>query len=296
MSEMSKPVVQELTGSRLHLHHGPIDIVLKAWGHPGDVRASYGAVVRRFSTILDECVSDLRELRRPFDEAPRPTSSVGLRMTAACSPFTGDFITPMAAVAGAVADELMAAMTSAARLSRAYVNNGGDIAVHVTDGHSLSLGVAGDFASSEVPRANGLIRIAAGSAVGGVATSGSHGRSFSRGIADSVTVLARSAALADAAATMIANAVDIESPLITRRRACDLDPDSDLGNLLVTTGVGRLSGAQVEAALTNGVRRAESLLARSVIAGASLMLQGAVEIVGGGAGLMQTPLEKGVPA
>ena len=37
-------------------------------------------------------------------------------------------ITPMAAVAGAVAEAVLAAMTAAAPLTRAYVNDGGDIA------------------------------------------------------------------------------------------------------------------------------------------------------------------------
>src|SRR5258708_14478124 len=83
----------------------------------------------------------------------------------------------------------------------------------------------------------------------GVATSGRHGRSFSLGIADSVTVLARTASQADAAATVIANAVDLPGhPAITRRRASDLQPDSDLGARLVTRDVGRLSAAQIDRA------------------------------------------------
>ena len=64
----------------------------------------------------------------------------------------------------------------------------------------------------------------------GIATSGRHGRSFSLGIADAVTVLARTASQADAAATVIANAVDLPGhPAIVRCPAQDLQPDSDLG-------------------------------------------------------------------
>ena len=76
----------------------------------------------------------------------------------------------------------------------------------------------------------------------GIATSGRHGRSFSLGIADAVTVLARTAAQADAAATIIANAVDLPGhPAILRCPAHDLQPDSDLGARLVTRDVGDLS-------------------------------------------------------
>ena len=120
----------------------------------------------------------------------------------------------MAAVAGAVADELLAHMTAAAPLERAFVNDGGDIAVLVSDGHALEIGVAGEFSRGDVPVLNGRLRLDANSGIGGIATSGARGRSFSLGIADSVTVLARDAATADVAATLIANAVDIDSPAI----------------------------------------------------------------------------------
>ena len=60
------------------------------------------------------------------------------------------------------------------------------------------------------------------------------------GIADSVTVLARTGAVADAAATLIANAVDVDDPAIRREPAAELAPDSDLGDRLVTVEVGPL--------------------------------------------------------
>ena len=156
-------------------------------------------------------------------------------------PFADLFVTPMAAVAGAVADELLAHMTAAAPLDRAFVNDGGDIAVLVSDGHALEIGVAGEFSRGDVPVLNGRLRLDANSGIGGIATSGARGRSFSLGIANSVTALARDAATADVAATLIANAVDIDSPAIERRPARDLDPDSDLGDRLVTVAVGPLT-------------------------------------------------------
>jgi len=114
----------------------------------------------------------------------------------------------------------------------------------------------------------------------GVATSGRHGRSFSLGIADAVTVLARTASQADAAATIIANAVDLPGhPAILRCPAQDLQPDSDLGARLVTRSVGELSGREIEEALEAGADRARKLLAAGLIEGAVLRLHGEIIIV-----------------
>jgi ApbE superfamily uncharacterized protein (UPF0280 family) len=195
-------------------------------------------------------------------------------MAAACRPFADVFVTPMAAVAGAVADELMAVMLEAAPLERAYVNDGGDIAVHCGPGAALDIGVAGGFGRGPVPRLNGSVRIGHGDGIGGIATSGARGRSFSLGIADSATVLAADAATADAAATLIANAVDIDHPAVLRRPASALDPDSDLGDRLVTVSVGELPRSAVLAALEAGRERAADYRARGLIVDAVLMLQG----------------------
>ena len=60
-----------------------------------------------------------------------------------------------------------------------------------------------------------------------------------------VTVLADTAACADVAATLIANAVDLPGHgAITRAPARTLFPDSDLGAIPVTTDVGALSAAE----------------------------------------------------
>jgi uncharacterized protein len=268
------PVIQRLTGDRLHLSHGPIDVVLKAWGTPQALRAAYDAAAGRFPAILPELCDELTLLRRPIQEWPAVDGPVARRMLAACTPFADLFVTPMAAVAGAVADELLAHTTAAARLERAFVNDGGDIAILVSEGHALEVGVAGEFSLGDAPVLNGRLRLEAGSGIGGIATSGARGRSFSLGIADSVTVLAGDAATADIAATLVANAVDIDSPAVQRRSARDLDPDSDLGDRLVTVAVGALTHGEIDTALSRGVQRAQDYQSRGLIADAALMLAG----------------------
>ena len=273
-------VIQELTGGRLHLSHGPIDIVLKAWGRGEALRAAYAAAARRFPQVLPELCEELQALRRPLTDTCALAGPVARRMLEACRPFAGVFLTPMAAVAGAVADELIAHMLAAARLERVFVNNGGDIAVFMAPGQALEVGIAGAFSRGKAPVLNGRLSLEAGSGVGGIATSGARGRSFSLGIADAVTVLGRTAAAADAAATLIANAVNVDSPAVARRPAVELDCDSDLGRRPVTVAVGALTAAEIEAALAAGAARAEDWRRQGLIIAAALMLAGRSRLVG----------------
>ncbi|UFZ07261.1 UPF0280 family protein [Bradyrhizobium ontarionense] len=275
-----QPQIVVLPDRRLHLQDGPIDLIIGADGAEADIRAAYRAAAERFTGLLDELCSELPGLRRAADpDRCMLGGVVARRMHRAVAPFAGDmFITPMAAVAGAVAEEILGAMLGAAKLTRAYVNNGGDIALHLQDAATFSVGLM------DRPDSAGMMRrmtLRAGDAIRGVATSGRHGRSFSLGIADAVTVLARSAAQADAAATVIGNAVDLpDHPAVLRRAACELQPDSDLGHRLVTCEVGELCDADVDAALAAGERSAQSLLSDGLIEGAVLQLSGSVRVVG----------------
>jgi hypothetical protein len=261
-------------GRRLHLQDGPIDLIVEARGSEANVRTAYGAAVQRFTGLLDELCEELPLLRQAADPARcLLRGTVARRMHDAVAPFASQhFITPMAAVAGSVAEEILGAMLQSALLEQAYVNNGGDIALHLADGEHFTVGLA------ERPDAPALMRtmvVHADDPSRGVATSGRHGRSFSLGIADAVTVLARTASQADAAATIIANAVDLPGhPAIVRYPAHDLQPDSDLGARLVTRGVGELSADEIEAALESGAACARKLLAAGLIDGAALRLRG----------------------
>ncbi|MBM2710571.1 UPF0280 family protein [Mesorhizobium caraganae] len=265
-------------GKRLHLNHGPIDLIVEAFGEADECRAAYDQAVARFQTILIELVEELPELRLPaFFMAPRTFAGpTARRMEAAVIPLAECFITPMAAVAGSVADEMLAALLAGRKLDRAYVNNGGDSALHIGHGQSMNLAIAGT--------GNGTadrITIHSADGVRGVATSGWRGRSFSLGIADAVTVLARTGAEADAAATLIANAVDLPgNPAIKRIPAQELSPDSDLGARLVTQAVGTLAFGEVARALDNGLAVAEDFRRRGLIAASALFLGGETRISG----------------
>jgi len=277
-------------GRRLHLHDGPIDLIVEAFGTVPAVRQAYDAAVVRFATILDELCGELALLRSAVRPGvPRPRGRVALRMRRAVEPFAAAyFITPMAAVAGAVAEEVLAAMTDAAGLTRAYVNNGGDIALHLGPGTAFSVGMADD---PERPRLFGDMRVESDGDIRGIATSGWRGRSFSLGIADAVTVLAPTAAAADAAATVVANAVDLPGhPAVLRVPARSLQPDSDLGDRAVTRAVGSLTPDEIATALDAGAACARQLEALGLIRAAALNIRGETRIVG-----LSVPVKRVLP-
>jgi len=269
-------------GRRLHLQHGPIDLIIEAFGAADEVAAAYRQATDAFQHVLASLVGELATLRSPLPVG-EVSGPVAKRMVAACSPYRAEFITPMAAVAGAVADHMLARMLAGRRLERAYVNDGGDIAFHLAPAQKLTCGVVADLAA---PALDGTIALTHDMPVRGIATSGRAakgrgGRSFSFGIADAVTVLSRDAAAADAAATIVANAVDLPGhPAIRRGPARDIDPDSDLGDRLVTLSVGELTAGEVRAALEAGVARASALRHAGLIHGAVLVLQRRFATVG----------------
>jgi uncharacterized protein len=278
-------------GRRLHLQHGPIDLVIEASGPHEEILRAYSQARSRFQNILTELVGELPVLRLPVDRGVEVSGSVARRMQAATLPHGTSFITPMASVAGAVADEILISLIADRALSRAYVNNGGDIALYLSENERY---VAALVTNPVDGRIGGWATLTAADRARGIATSGRHGRSQSLGIADAVTVLARNAAAADAAATMIANAVDLPgSAKVERTPARDLFPDTDLGDRLVTVGVNGLSTQEINAALEAGRLHALELHASGLINAAFLALGDETCTVGGGIAIDLEPgLEK----
>lgn len=291
---------------RWHFQHGPIDLVVGADGEPGAIDASLADAWARFEPLLAELVAELPALKRPVGERCELAGPVARRMWAACAPYRPRFVTPMASVAGSVAQEIVACFARPG-VERAWVNNGGDVALHLAPGARVMLAVCDDarrpvraqVAARGVPPGNpnraahgagreaahgaghetASIVVDASSRVRGVATSGWPGRSFSLGVADAVTVLADTAARADAAATMIANAVDCEHPAVLRRPARELKDDTDLGSTPVTVDVGPLPAACVEAALDAGAAFARECVEAGLAEQVRLWCQGRSRIV-----------------
>ncbi|MBM3407012.1 MAG: UPF0280 family protein [Betaproteobacteria bacterium] len=275
MTPSWQPQRARLGDGRWHYQHGPIDLVIGADGEPAACDAAHQACWQAFQSVLAELVSELSALRQALPRSGAAASvsgPVARRMVGACLPHAHDglFITPMAAVAGSVADHLIDAYRRAGVL-RAYINNGGDIALHLAPGQHWRAGVV---ANIDDPSLDASLVVTGESGLRGLATSGWRGRSLSLGIADSVTVVARDAAAADAAATIIANHVNVTDPAIRRLPANQVRDDSDLGTLPVTVAVGALPSASIEQALASGLACAQQLVERGLISQALLNLAG----------------------
>jgi len=267
-----------MADNRLHLQHGPIDLILHVDASEEIRKRLYSAAKKRFSTALQELVVEMDLLKHPWSaDLPDPKGGIAQKM---CFAVRGSniFVTPMAAVAGAVADEILEAMLNEAKntdpcieeIQRMYVNNGGDIAFWLNSGESFSIGVVDN---PGIPELNARVSLTYESLVRGIATSGWRGRSQSLGIADAVTVLAGSAAIADAAATLIANDVNVDYPGILKRPASEVKNESDLGMLPVTVDVPPLPFDQISEALKRGAQTAGNFIRTGKIEAAYLSLQ-----------------------
>ena len=270
-------------GQRLHLQHGPIDLIIRAWGSDAQVTAAYTEATRVFDDLLQTLCDELDVLRSPVGP-DRSTGNdvkgpVARRMVSATMAHGQHcFVTPMASVAGAVADHVLSALWQVADLDRAYVNNGGDIAIRLTADTSFTVAIC---QNPETGIDGGQLVLRPSDGVSGLATSGWAGRSHSLGIADAVTVLARCAADADVAATLISNAVDLPGDArIERTAASALSPDSDLGDRLVTVKVPALDAGSIAQALDRGEAVARAMIAQGLINAAILNCQGVVRASG----------------
>lgn len=266
-------------GQRLHLQHGPIDLIVDVKADNASRQKAFSAGVIAFDGLLESLVADLQVLREPSLKSACVASQCAASMIKATSELADYRLTPMAAVAGAVADHILGAMKRVANDKRILVNNGGDIAVHFGREQSCSIGIV---TNPEVPTGLATIALLSDSGVGGVASSGWRGRSHSLGIADSVTVLAHNAASADALATAIANAVNVpgEHACIKRQSASELDDNTDLGDQFVTVQVDNLSKNLILEALANGRTVAEKLNSENKLLSVCMHLQGTSCIVG----------------
>ncbi len=287
------PQRSKLANGHQRFYWGPIDVMIYAEAEQETntniqlVQEAHESAWERFQEILPELVNELSILKLPIDDQDNTclTGPIAKKMWQACQPYYPTFITPMAAVAGAVADDLLAHYQIPG-IHKAWVNNGGDIALHLSGHQQIPIGICADsYRANETMQQlgsfslDGQLTVSTQDPVRGIATSGWQGRSFSMGIADSVTVLAHNAASADAAATIIANAVNVDDARIQRRPACDMKDDSDLGDHLVTVHVPKLEHQVIEQALENGFAKAQTLKNQGIIWGAILNCQDQVRSV-----------------
>lgn len=257
---------------RVRVEYGPVSMTIKAeaGGAPLTEAAVAGA---------EAAVANLEALARYRSVARLPITAVEerdaypevLRRMIRAARLTGfGDVTPMVAVAGAMA-EMAAEAAVAAGAKTVIVDNGGDIALVVEPGRAVRVGVARDIDSRKVML---VIPVRAVDGIGGVCTSGLGGRSFTKGVATAAVAVGRSAAVADACATLLANSTLVDDPAVKRARAEEIDPDTDIAGHLVTVRVGELRPEAVATALEQGLRCGREFIDRGLLVGVIVVVQG----------------------
>ena len=257
---------------------GPMRLVIRAWNKKQpQIMLARRAAEESFS-YLERIARCRMILSRPIPEiTDLPKDELALGMIASTRAIGDEDLTPMAAVAGTIADAV-ANWLFEREATRVIVDNGGDIAVRLAEGETVTVGVRPQVTSPSVSQ---VIHLDSGRSAWGVTTSGMGGRSFTRGIASAVTVLAADASTADAAATAVANACFVEDKGIIQLPAENMDPNSDLAGINVTTEVAPLSAESIRIAVGNARHKAENLFQKGLIIGAFIAFGSAYTITDG---------------
>lgn len=258
--------IQTLSNGSVLVEYGPMRMVISVFqdGKPLVPLAQEGAQLA--IGVLEDLAGFLPVIKKKAQglKVEQRSPDVVRRMIEAAQRMEEPDLTPLAAVAGAASDVVADFMFDRGG-TKIIVDNGGDIAIRLREGEGAKVGVKTDIHAS---RPSYLISIDPTLGMGGVATSGLGGRSFTKGIASAATVLSKSAALADAAATVIGNFTNVDDPRIRRSLAERIYPDTDIVGEWVTTGIGSLSAGKIDEALRNGLCKANSLCERGLIKGA----------------------------
>ncbi len=251
--------------------YGPLTLIIFAEiGKVPQVRESLLAARTSFLFLerIAGCRKELsKNIREGFVNIGDPLAGV---MISSVSEISDYDLTPMAAVAGTIADAVADFLVQRG-MTRVVVNNGGDIAIRLEGEASVTIGIKDRVNDRDI---TGNVTLDSSNPTWGVATSGLGGRSFTRGIASAVTVIAKNASVADAAATSVANHSFIEHEQVIQQRAKDLDPQTDIPNALVTTKAGPLPVEKRDLGLVQALQRAEELVAQDLIYGAFVAIQG----------------------
>ena len=264
--------IQRLSSGTVLVDYGPMRMFISVSEHgvPLSTLAEEGAHLAM--TLLKDLSRCLPIIKRKGVtlEANDDYPEVVRRMIGATQKIGEPDLTPLAAVAGTTS-EMVADFVFSKGGTKVLVDNGGDVAIRLSEGETVRVGVKTEIGAKQPSY---LISIDSTMGIGGVATSGLGGRSFTKGIASAATVLAAKASFADAAATVIGNFTNINEPNISGTLAERIYPDTDIAGEWVTTKVGELAPEKIEQALNNGLSKANTLCRKKLIHGAFIALQG----------------------
>ncbi len=262
--------IQSLDGGRILAECGPMRLVIEAWVGRVPQRQLCIQGAKEAFLLLERIARQRRLLSRRYREVPDDLDDfLAVKMIRSAVAVDED-LTPMAAVAGTIADGV-AGFLYRRGMTRVIVNNGGDIAIRTGPGESVNVGIRPDLTHSTI---TDVIALGDERSSWGVATSGLEGRSLTRGVASAVTIVAGSASMADAAATSVANASYVADESVVQKPAEELDPGTDIPGIPVTVKAGPFTEAKKDLALSGAVNKAAALIERQLIYGAYIVVDG----------------------
>jgi ApbE superfamily uncharacterized protein (UPF0280 family) len=266
--------IQTLPNGTVLVDHGPMRMFISVSenGKPLVPLAKDGA--RLAIRVLEDLAKFLPIIKKKSMELEieETLPEVVRRMIQSTKKMEEPDLTPLAAVAGTASD-VVADFIFSKGGTKIIVDNGGDIAIRLRERETARVGVKTEI---DAKQPTYLISIDSAMGIGGVATSGLGGRSFSKGIASAATVISKTASFSDAAATVIGNFTNVEDPNILRTLAEKIYPDTDISGEWVTIRVGELSQEKIEEALDKGLSKAYAICQKGLIHGALIALQGRV--------------------
>jgi hypothetical protein len=249
---------------------GPMRLAIRAWQdnrpqialcrQAAEASFAYLEAVAKHRVVLSDFVRNIRDL---------PENGLAQRMIESVRAIGDMDLTPMAAVAGTIADGV-ADWLFGRGPTKVVVDNGGDIAIRLAAGETATVGIRPQINGSDISH---IAYLDERRLSWGVTTSGRGGRSFTRGIASAVTVIAENASIADAAATAIANACIVAASNIVQIPAEQIDPNTDLKGVAVTIDVGPLSVDKKIQAVQTALSKADILCRQKCIVGALIALE-----------------------
>ncbi len=266
--------IEVLPNGTVLFEQGPMRLFIQALEHGKPLIDLAREGARKAKTVLEQMALFLPVIKRKSQglKLKEEYPDVIRRMIDATRKMDEPDLTPLAAVAGAASDEVADFMILRGG-TKIIVDNGGDIAIRLREGESVRVGIKAEVDAREPSY---LISVEQTTGIGGIATSGLGGRSFTKGIASAATVLSESASCSDAAATVIGNATNIDDPLIRRSLAESIYPDTDIAGEWVTVEVGKLPLGKIEAALQQGLEKANAICQKGLIKGALIAVKGRV--------------------
>lgn len=269
---MSDRRVAVLPGEKAVLaENGPLRLVIQAYSGP----IPEIALAKKAAEYAFDCLGRVAAAQQSLRKRHGLITSslqdeIARTMLESVRSIGDEDLTPMAAVAGTIAD-FVADWLFSRNVTRVIVDNGGDIAIRLKAGESARVGLRPAIDSQEITYS---ILLDSKYSSWGVTTSGMGGRSLTRGVASAVTVFAPRSSVSDAAATAIANSCFSEDKNILQVPAKTIAPYTDLGDMLVTVSASGLAEKTVQKALANGLKKATGIQERGLILGALIVVGG----------------------